>query len=57
MSYFTYVLLNPARMAEQDVWSRMQDDPRVDAMPVYPAEGSVAMVDDVMVVKFGIRTN
>ncbi len=56
-SYFTYVLLNPARMAEQDVWSRMQDDPRVDAMPVYPAEGSVAMVDDVMVVKFGIRTD
>ena len=35
----------------------MQDDPRVEAMPVYPAEGSVAMVDDVMVVKFGIRTN
>ena len=56
-AYFRYVLLNPATMAEQSIWSAMQDDPRVEAMPVYPAEGSVAMVDDVMVVKFGIRTN
>ena len=54
-AYFKYVLLNPAMMAEQAVWSRMQDDPRVLAMPVYPAEGSVAMIDDVLVVRFGKR--
>lgn len=56
-AYFKYVLLNPARMAEQEVWSEMQDDPRVEEMPIYPAMGSVAMIDDVMVVRFGRRTN
>jgi hypothetical protein len=56
-AYFKYVLLNPAKMADQEVWSRMQDDPRVEEMPIYPATGSVAMIDDVMVVRFGRRTN
>lgn len=52
-SYFQYVLNNPAVIPGSDVFARMQEDPRVREMPVYPQSGSVAMVDDVMVVKVG----
>ena len=31
----------------------LSDDPRVVDMPCYPAEGSIACIDDIMVVKFG----
>lgn len=52
-SYFQYVLNNPALIPGSDVFERMREDPRVKAMPVFPQSGSVAMVDEVMVVKVG----
>lgn len=51
-AYFDYVLLSPAVMADPDVWLQMQDDSRVAEMPCYPADGSIRMIDDIMVVKF-----
>lgn len=51
--YIYYVMGNPAVMAQEPVWSAMQQDPRVARMPSYPEEGSVQILDDVMVVKLG----
>ena len=50
-AYFQYVLNNPALIPGSDVFARMREDPRVEAMPDYPLSGSVAMIDDVLVVK------
>lgn len=52
-SYFDYILLNPAIMAEQEKWDQMQNDTRVNDMPSYPKEGSIAFVDDILVIKMG----
>lgn len=51
--YIYYVMANPAVMAPDPVWSAMQTDPHVEQMPSYPAEGSVAILDGVLVVKLG----
>ena len=51
--YIYYVMGNPAVMAQEPVWSAMQQDPRIARMPSYPEEGSVQILDDVMVVKLG----
>ena len=50
-AYFDYILLNPAIMADSEIWSQMQTDSRVADMPCYPAEGSIAIVDGILVVK------
>ena len=50
-AYFQYVLNNPAVIPGSDVFSRMASDPRVQAMPSYPQNGSIALVDGVLVVK------
>ena len=52
-AYFDYILLNPAIMADGETWSQMQDNDEVVNMPCYPAMGSVAIVDGVLVVKMG----
>ncbi len=52
---FSYVLYNPAVMADEETWESIQLDPRVTDMPNYPDEGCMAMVDGVLVVKFGGR--
>lgn len=51
--YFTYVLANPAIIANEEIWNAMQTDPRVADMPSYPADESLKMIDDVLVVKLG----
>lgn len=51
--YFSYVLNNPAILAGNDVWDAMQTDPRVNAMPCYPEDGCISLVDGVLVVKLG----
>ena len=33
--------------------SKLERDPRVEAMPVYPYTGSVQKIDDFLVVKLG----
>lgn len=52
-TYFQYVLGNPANIAGNPTWSQMQADPTVAQMPCYPEEGSVALVDGVLIVKLG----
>ncbi|MCD8376296.1 MAG: glucosyltransferase domain-containing protein [Oscillospiraceae bacterium] len=52
-AYFDYVLLNPAIIADSETWLQMQTDDEVAAMPCYPEEGSVAIIDGVIVVKLG----
>ena len=51
--YFTYILSNPAVMADNGTWASIQADPRVEQMPSYPQEGCTALFDGVLVVKVG----
>ena len=44
-------MMNPIKLAGGDIWHSMPDNPQVAQMPVYPAEGSLALIDDVLVVK------
>ena len=39
--------------ADEDSLSKLERDPRVEAMPVYPYTGSVQKIDDFLVVKLG----
>ena len=52
-AYFRYILNNPAVMADAETWNRMQKDPRVQAMPNFPEDGCMQMVDDLFVIKMG----
>lgn len=52
-AYFSYILANPAVMAENPVWYPLLSDPRVAIMPVYPNEGYLDFVDGVLVVRLG----
>lgn len=56
-SYFRYLLNNPAVMADWELWNRLQEDPRVTALPSYPAEECMELLDGVMVVKMGEDRN
>ncbi len=51
--YFDHVLMNPGVIADNEVVYAMNNDPQVLAMPLYPQDGSIAMVDGVVVVKLG----
>lgn len=52
-AYFRYILNVPVKLCTEeqrlDFWNR----PEVEAMPVFPAEGSIEMVDGMMVIKMG----
>ena len=50
-AYFNYIMMNSAKFAASDIWYSMPDNPQVMEMPIYPAAGSLAMIDDVLVVK------
>ncbi|MBQ9664463.1 MAG: glucosyltransferase domain-containing protein [Oscillospiraceae bacterium] len=52
-AYFRYILNSPARMADWEQWNRLQDDPRVQQMKAYPADGCMQLLDGTMVVKMG----
>ena len=56
-AYFRYLLNNPAVMAGWELWNRMQEDPRVAELPIYPAEGCMRILDGVMVVRMGEDRN
>ena len=43
--------------ADADTWARLQRDPRVLAMPAYPADGCVQVLDGVAVVRLGEITD
>lgn len=52
-AYFKYVLLNPAVIADEQTFVEMNKNEIVKSMPVYPAEGSMQYIDDILVVKLG----
>ena len=52
-AYFQYVLQYPVRFCSDDTHKRLTEDPRVEEMPTFPKDGSIRMIDGVMVVKMG----
>lgn len=52
-AYFMYFLRSPVVIAEDAVWSQMQRAEELSSMPAYPKEGSMQMVDGVLLVKLG----
>ncbi len=52
-AYFRWLLNNPARMADWEEWNRLQEDPRVREMPVWPDPGCIQSADGTMVIKMG----
>lgn len=52
-AYFDYVLGIPVDLVEDAVWDAMWQDPRVQALPSYPAKGCIAVIDGILVVKLG----
>ncbi len=52
-AWLRYILNNPAVMAGPADWTRLQTDPRVKAMPPYPADGCMLLVDGIYVIKMG----
>ena len=55
-AYFRYILNNPALMADTQTWNRLQADPHVQAMPCFPDEGCMQLLDGIFVVKLGNST-
>ena len=51
VAYLTYYLGYPVECVSEEEVVALEKDPRVMEMPPFPAQGSVRMVDDVMVVK------
>ncbi|MDO5546492.1 MAG: glucosyltransferase domain-containing protein [Eubacteriales bacterium] len=49
-AYFKYILQNPSTIVAGD---QLYTDPRVEAMPCYPAQGCTALIDGTLVVKLG----
>lgn len=52
-AYFTYVLQYPVNFCSDDVHVKLKADPRVLALPAYPAEGCMQMIDGTFVIKLG----
>jgi len=51
--YFSYILNNPAVIADDATGNALRQDPRVAQMPAYPADDCIALIDGVLVVKLG----
>lgn len=49
--YFDYYLVTPILLAEDEYWYEMRESEHVKEMPDYPAKGSIATIDGVVVVK------
>ena len=52
-AYLRWVLNSPAVTADTGTWTALQTDPRVLAMPCYPADGCIRDLDGVFVIKLG----
>ena len=52
-AYFDYVLRYPMAFCTDVIHYRLKEDPRVQALPAYPQEGYIAMIDGVLVIKMG----
>ena len=55
-AYFRYILNSPALIPDAQTWNRLQADPRVKAMPCFPEEGCMQLIDGIFVVKMGNGT-
>ena len=53
-AYFDYVMLNPAIMADDETWWNMFENEEALAMPSYPAQGSIRMIDGNLVVRMEV---
>ena len=49
--YFDYYLVTPILLAEDEYWYEMRESEHVKEMPDYPAKGSIATIDGIVVVK------
>lgn len=52
-AYFNYVLQYPVNFCSDDMHIKLKTDPRVLALPAYPAEGCMQFIDGIFVVKLG----
>lgn len=52
-AYFDYVLCAPIKLVNNEQWYAMREEPEIQAMPNYPAQGCMKVVDGVLVVKLG----
>jgi len=52
-TYFQTVMNYPVNIPGSDVFQQMREDSRVAEMPAYPDNGSVAVIDGILVVKLG----
>ena len=52
-AYFSYILCTPISLVEWPLWRDISNYQEVQAMPNYPAQGCIKMVDGVLVVKLG----
>ena len=52
-AYFDYVLCAPIKLADDEQWYAMREEPDIREMPSYPAQGCVKLVDGILVVKLG----
>ena len=50
-AYFKYILNSNTNICDFDTWERLKDNEQVKAMPVFPKEGYIQMVDGILVVK------
>jgi len=50
-AYFKYILDLQIRVCDDDLWHKIKESPELRAMPVFPSEGCMTMMDGVLVVK------
>lgn len=53
-AYFRYVMNYPVNLCVgEERWEKVVMNPRVKAMPAFPKEGCMEMIDDILVIKVG----
>ena len=50
-TYFDYVLNYPINLCSDEVHAELVNDPRVQALPSFPDQNAIQMIDGVLVVK------
>lgn len=52
-AYFEYVLQCPVRFCSDEVHAQLSEDDRVQALPAFPQDGYMEMIDGILVIKMG----
>jgi len=50
-AYFKYILNVPLKVADDDIREKILDSDEIENMPIFPQTGSVAYIEDVLVIK------